>query len=88
VRIDDQDFKTQARLTGHLDPIDGHYHWQGTVFDTGFDLKLPHDVVVAVGERTAAARLTERTPWSTYSVVGVGVPPFELDRVEVEVPLL
>ena len=22
----------RVRLTGQLDPIDGHYHWQGTVF--------------------------------------------------------
>lgn len=88
VRIDGQDFRTQARLTGHLDPIDGHYHWQGTIFDTDVDLKLPQDVIVAVGERTAAARLTERTPWSTYSVAGVGAPPFALDDVDVEVPLL
>ena len=27
-----------VRLTGHLDPIDGNYHWQGTVLDP-----LPQD---------------------------------------------
>lgn len=88
IRVDGLSHETQARLAGHLDPIDGHYHWRGTILDTGFDVKLPIEVTVVVGERSAPARLTERTPWSTYSVVGVGAPPFELGKVEVEVPLL
>jgi hypothetical protein len=88
LRFDDQSHDSQARLTGWLDPIDGHYHWQGTIFDNGFECKLPREVTVVVGDRESAARLTERTPWSRYSVVGVGAPPFELAEIEVEVPLL
>ena len=88
VRFDDCSYDTQARLTGRLDPIDGHYHWQGTIVDTGFEVKVPRDVTVVVGERQAAARLTERTPWERYSVAGVGAPPFALAEIEVEVPLL
>ena len=88
VRFDDCSYDTQARLTGRMDPIDGHYHWQGTIVDTGFEVKLPRDVTVVVGERQAAARLTERTPWERYSVAGVGAPPFALAEIEVEVPLL
>ncbi|HEY9265314.1 MAG TPA: DUF4873 domain-containing protein [Mycobacterium sp.] len=88
VRIDGESHRTHARLTGRLEPLDGHYHWQGTVFDDGFDVRLPQDVTVSIGERAAVARLTERTPWSTYSVVGVGAPPFALDAIEVDVPLL
>ena len=34
VQIGDDDRDVRVRLTGHLDPIDGHYHWQGTIFDT------------------------------------------------------
>ena len=52
------------RLSGRLDPIDGRYHWQGTVFGA-----LPDDVLtkrpqcaLTVGDRTAEARITERTP--------------------------
>lgn len=88
VRVDDRSYDTQARLTGRLDPIDGHYHWQGTIVDTGFEVKLPRDVTIVVGERQAPARLTERTPWARYSVAGVGAPPFALAEIEVEVPLL
>jgi hypothetical protein len=48
----------------------------------------PQRVRLAVGERTAEARIAERTPWGTYSVVGVGEPPFTLDDVEFDVPVL
>ncbi|GJF16045.1 hypothetical protein NGTWS1803_31520 [Mycolicibacterium cyprinidarum] len=88
VNIDGQSHEAWVRLTGHIDPIDGHYHWQGRVFDTDLDIKVPREVIVAMNGRAAPARLTERTPQSTYSVAGVGAPPFQLDEVEVEVPLL
>ncbi|OMC17597.1 DUF4873 domain-containing protein [Mycobacterium sp. SP-6446] len=71
----------RVRLTGHLDPIDGHYHWQGTVFSSSAE-SLPvealkaRSVTVTVGERSAAARIVERTPWGTHSVAGVGAPPY------------
>jgi hypothetical protein len=74
-------------LTGHLDPIDGRYHWQGTVFDALPDDNPPQRVRLAVGERTAEARIAERTPQGGYSVVGVGEPPFALDDVELDVPV-
>ena len=71
----------RVHLTGHVDPIDGHYHWQGTVFSSPAQ-PLPPDalkarsVTVTVGERSAAARIVERTPWGTHSVAGVGAPPY------------
>ncbi|MCV7150858.1 DUF4873 domain-containing protein [Mycolicibacterium pyrenivorans] len=88
VQIGGDRHRAHVRLTGRLDPIDGRYHWQGTVFEATFDVRLPQDVTVSIGRRAAAARLTERTPWSTHSVVGVGAPPFALDDVEIDVPLL
>jgi hypothetical protein len=67
----------RARLAGHLDPIDGQYHWRGTVFETLEE--LPRGAVtVAVGERTATARVTERSQQGGYSVTGTGQPPFPL----------
>ncbi len=86
VQIGDDARDVRVRLTGHLDPIDGHYHWQGTVFDAAD--QLSQRVKLTVGERTADARIAERTPWGSYSVVGVGAPPFTLDDVEVAVPVL
>jgi hypothetical protein len=77
LRIGETDYSTRVRLIGHLDPIDGLYHWQGTAFDA-----LPDDVLkqpkvsLTVGGRTAQARITERTPQGIYGVSGVGTPPF------------
>ncbi|MEX7472040.1 diiron oxygenase [Mycobacterium adipatum] len=65
----------RVRLAGHLDPIDGQYHWRGTVFDT-----LPDDarnpMTVTIERRSASARFTERSQQGGYSITGVGVPPF------------
>jgi hypothetical protein len=72
----------RVRLSGHLDPIDGRYHWQGTVFDALSDeVKLPQPATLSVGDINAEARITERPPQGGYSVVGVGSPPFPLDEL-------
>ncbi|PXX04324.1 DUF4873 domain-containing protein [Mycolicibacterium moriokaense] len=88
VQIGDDIHDVRVRLTGHLDPIDGRYHWRGTVFDTLPDENPPQRVRLAVGDRTAEARVAERTPWGSYSVVGVGEPPFTLDEIEFTLPVL
>lgn len=69
---------SRVRLTGHLDAIDGRYHWQGTVFDA-----LPESarsrspgITLTIEERSAAARVVEQTPWGTHMIAGVGDPPF------------
>jgi len=72
----------RVRLSGHIDPIDGRYHWQGTVFDAlPDDLKLPQPATLSVGDNNAEARITERPPQGGYSVAGVGSPPFPLDEL-------
>jgi len=70
----------RVRLAGHLNPIDGHYHWQGTVFGSLPDeaLKQARTATLSVGEHTAPARIVEGTPWGTHSVAGVGAPPYPL----------
>jgi hypothetical protein len=77
VRIGDVEHSARARLSGHLDPIDGRYHWRGTLFAA-----LPVDVLkqpavsLTVNGRTAQARIAERSPQGGYAVAGVGAPPF------------
>lgn len=68
----------RVRLTGHLDPIDGNYHWQGTVFERlpQESLKQGRAATLTVGEHSAPARIVEETPWGTHSVAGVGTPPY------------
>ncbi|OBH60977.1 DUF4873 domain-containing protein [Mycobacterium mantenii] len=74
----------RVRLTGHLDPIDGHYHWQGTVFGSpsgplsGDIFKQARTGTLTVGGYSAPARVVEQTPWGTHSVAGVGAPPYAL----------
>lgn len=76
----------QVRLTGHLDPLDGRYHWQGTVFDSASgplsdDLfKQVRTGTLTIGQCSAPARIVEQTPWGTHSVAGVGAPPYALSN--------
>jgi hypothetical protein len=81
MRVDDVDHSVRVRLTGHLDPIDGRYHWRGMVFEFPAEavLRIPQSVSVTIGPRTAEAQLTEVTPWGTHCVAGVGAPPYPLD---------
>jgi len=72
----------RVRLAGHLDPIDGRYHWQGTVFCSP-SRPLPDDALkqaraatLTVGRCSAPARIVEQTPWGTHTVAGVGAPPY------------
>jgi hypothetical protein len=70
----------RVRLTGYLDPIDGKYHWRGMVYDPPASLTVSQPVTLAIDDRSAAARITEQTPWGSYSIAGVGAPPFALDQ--------
>lgn len=88
VTVDGRDHAARVRLAGRMEPIDGRYHWRGTLFIGLPDVKLPHDVDVAVGDGRARGRLTERTPQGGYSMTGTGPPPFALTATTVDVPLL
>jgi hypothetical protein len=88
ILVGDDQRRVRVRLSGRLEPIDGRYHWQGTVFDELTDEVLtgPKPVTLTIGDRSAQCRITERTPQGRYSVVGVGTPPYALDDVEVVAP--
>jgi cation diffusion facilitator CzcD-associated flavoprotein CzcO len=79
--------QVRVRLIGYVDPIDGRYHWQGTVFDTlPTDLlKQARAVTLTTGERSTPARIIEETPQGTHTIAGVGPPPFLIGSVEVAV---
>jgi hypothetical protein len=77
LRVADDDHTVRTRLIGHVDPVDGKYHWRGTIFDElGDDVLKRPEALLTINGRTAAARLTERSAQGGYSVVGVGAPPF------------
>ncbi|WP_232005000.1 DUF4873 domain-containing protein [Mycobacterium sp. ACS1612] len=79
MRVDEVSHPVRVRLTGHIDPIDGKYHWRGTVFELGTVAKLPKEVAVTIGGRTAEGQLTEVTAQGTHGIAGVGAPPYPLD---------
>jgi hypothetical protein len=85
---DGRDYQSRVRLTGHLDPIDGQYHWQGMLYaDLPGDRVTGSRVDIRIGGHSAGARISQRTPWGTLSVVGVaGYPPFPLNDVEISLP--
>lgn len=76
--VSGNDVDSRVRLTGHLDAIDGRYHWQGTVFDSLPDSARARSagVTLTIDDRTVAARVVEQTPWGTHMIAGVGEPPF------------
>jgi hypothetical protein len=84
--VDDDRHVVRVRLTGHVDPIDGKYHWQGTVFDAPDSLMPSQPVLLTIDDRTTPARITEETPWGSYSIAGVGAPPYRLDDIEHDIP--
>jgi Domain of unknown function (DUF4873) len=85
--IGDATHPVHVRLTGRIDPIDGHYHWQGTVFSPPSDplldeaLKQSRAATLTVGDLSAPARIVEQTPWGTHSIAGVGAPPYALNSL-------
>jgi len=86
--VDGATHQVRVRLTGHLDPIDGRYHWQGTLFDCDWQplpdnaLKQARVATLTVSGCAASARIVEKTPWGTHSVAGVGAPPYPVRGVE------
>jgi cation diffusion facilitator CzcD-associated flavoprotein CzcO len=72
---DGDEHSVRVRIAGHLDPIDGKYHWQGTVSGIAPEFGS-RPVELAVHEFAVEARITEKTPWGSYSIAGVGAPPF------------
>ncbi len=87
LRIGDDERPVRVRLSGHIDPIDGRYHWQGTVFDAPSEGTRPQPVVLTINGQSAEGRITERTQQGGHSVAGVGTPPYALDDIKVVVPI-
>lgn len=83
LRSGDFEATSPVRLAGHFEPLDGNYHWYGTVDDLEIGAalkKMPRgSVTVSVaGGDAAPVMVTDKTVWGTYRLVGVGAPPFPL----------
>ncbi len=77
--IGDARHEVRVRLTGSINPFDGHYHWQGTVYDAPAEVRSGSTAArLCVAEVDVAARLVERTAGGHLMISGVGRPPFPL----------
>ena len=68
-----------VRLRGHLEPIDGRFHWWGRVAanqDIDDDHRPGAEVTLTTPHGEAACRLTDVDPWGRFRVSGTGRPPF------------
>ncbi|WP_193043828.1 DUF4873 domain-containing protein [Mycolicibacterium baixiangningiae] len=68
----------RVRLTGHLNPIDGRYHWQGLAYGAPEDVQTGKPAQLWIENRSATVRLVERIPSGQLMVSGVGTPPYDL----------
>lgn len=80
------DIPVTVTLSGHVDPLDGRFHWGGRI---GPDERVVallragrRDVTLRVGgAQPLPARLTEADPWGGVIVAATGRPPWEADEV-------
>ncbi|KUI24822.1 hypothetical protein AU196_16035 [Mycobacterium sp. IS-1742] len=68
----------RVRLTGHLNPIDGRYHWQGLAYGAPDEVQPGKSAQLLIGTRSAVVRVVEKIPSGQLMVSGVGAPPYDL----------
>lgn len=78
--VNEHEIAGEAELRGHVDPIDGRYHWYGRV-SANPDLDALMSGPVAVELRTpegsaTATKLGDADTWGRLRISGVGRPPF------------
>ena len=86
---DGQEFTVQLTLRGHVEPLDGRFHWYGRVaVDAGLEAALGGrraQATVTTPQGQADGELSDVDPWGRYRVAGVSTPPFVLDLEAAEV---
>lgn len=69
----------EVRLRGHLEPIDGRFHWYGRIAASD-EVTAWHrsgtDVALRTPHGTAAGRISDVDPWGRFRIAGLGTPPF------------
>lgn len=80
-----------VHLDGHLEPLDGRFHWYGRIERSGpaaaaKDAGATTGLLVVDHREPAEFRLAEYDPWGHIQVGGVGTPPYPVDPVQVELP--
>ncbi|KAA1419445.1 DUF4873 domain-containing protein [Nocardioides humilatus] len=89
--VGDEVLAVTVHLAGHLEPLDGRYHWYGRI-ERSDDLVAAKDAGATSGELAihgnapAPVRLAEYDAWGHVQVNGTGAPPYALEAVEVDLP--
>lgn len=91
LRVGDDDVAVTVHLAGHLEPLDGRFHWYGRVQrDDAVTAAKAAGAVQAVltvpGGRPTKGRLAELDAWGNVQVSGTGAPPYPLQAVAVGLP--
>jgi hypothetical protein len=79
IASDDQALEVQVQLRGHVEPIDGRFHWYGRIARNdavGEQHRSGSTVAVRTPYGTAAGRISDVDPWGRFRVTGLGTPPF------------
>ncbi|MBA0124881.1 DUF4873 domain-containing protein [Haloechinothrix sp. YIM 98757] len=81
-----EELPVTVTLSGHLEPIDGAFHWYGRVAadDAVIAWKRANRRVTLSlpGREAVHARLVEVDPWGHVRISGTGVPPFPVESLE------
>ena len=89
--VGDQAVEVTVRLDGHLEPLDGSFHWYGRIGRSAAVARLK-DAGATTGSlmiadrAPAEMRLAEYDPWGHVQVSGTGAPPYPMDVVEIDLP--
>jgi hypothetical protein len=86
--VGDSTIDVDVVLGGHLEPLDGKYHWYGRVAQhDDVDAAKKRGVTVArlaiADGASAEGRLAEHDAWGNMRITGLGRPPFKLEPVEI-----
>ncbi|HUQ00130.1 MAG TPA: DUF4873 domain-containing protein [Aeromicrobium sp.] len=87
----DQAIEVIVHLDGHLEPLDGRFHWYGRM-ERSAALAAVKDAGAREGMLTigdgapVTVRLAEYDPWGHVQVNGTGKPPYRRDPIEVDLP--
>ncbi|HJR89296.1 MAG TPA: DUF4873 domain-containing protein [Aeromicrobium sp.] len=89
--VGDQVVDVTVHVDGHLEPLDGRYHWYGRIERSAAvaaikDAGATFGVLSIDGAATAELRLAEYDPWGHVQVNGVGAPPYPMEPVEIDLP--
>jgi hypothetical protein len=90
--VGEQALDVMVHLDGHLEPLDGSFHWYGRIERTAAVAAVKDagattgSLVIAEGA-PAELRLAEYDPWGHVQVSGTGLPPYPMELVEIDLPV-